>query len=117
MNHQLPAFPQIFTAFLGLGCYSLATYASLFEKSNFRRQSPWFIILRKRFWGFWLGFLIEMGPRGKAVFYRSVECLKHLILLVHFRNGVGKFSISSGNIGLPLGIMPGLFGFECFFLR
>jgi solute:Na+ symporter, SSS family len=80
---------KVFTAFWGLGAILFATYASLFE--NLIQAVN---LLGSLFYGtilgiFMVGFFMKW-VKGKAVFIAALMS-EALILLVHFRNGVGIF--------------------------
>jgi len=80
---------KIFTAFWGLGAILFATYASLFE--NLIQAVN---LLGSLFYGtilgvFVVGFFMKL-VKGQAVFIGALLS-QALILLVHFRNGIGVF--------------------------
>ncbi len=80
---------KLFTAFWGLGAILFATYASLFE--NLIQAVN---LLGSLFYGtilgiFLVGFFMKW-VKGRAVFIAALIS-EALILLVHFRNGLGLF--------------------------
>jgi solute:Na+ symporter, SSS family len=80
---------KFFTAFWGVGAILFATYASLFE--NLIQAVN---LLGSLFYGTILGIFIVgffmKWIKGRAVFIAAL-CSQALILLIHFRNGVGMF--------------------------
>lgn len=88
-DHHYLLSSKVFTAFWGLGAILFATYASLFE--NLIQAVN---LLGSLFYGtilgiFMVGFFMKW-VKGKAVFIAALMS-EALILLVHFRNGVGIF--------------------------
>jgi SSS family solute:Na+ symporter len=88
-DHHYLVSSKVFTAFWGLGAILFATYASLFE--NLIQAVN---LLGSLFYGtilgiFMVGFFMKW-VKGKAVFIAALLS-EALILLVHFRNGVGIF--------------------------
>lgn len=80
---------KFFTAFWGVGAIVFATYASLFE--NLIQAVN---LLGSLFYGTILGIFIVgffmKWIKGKAVFIAALAS-QALILLIHFRNGIGLF--------------------------
>ena len=80
---------KFFTAFWGIGAILFATYASLFENLIVAVN-----LLGSLFYGtilgiFLVGFLMKW-VKGRAVFIAALAS-QLLILVVHWKNGVGLF--------------------------